>query len=157
MIRRPPRSTLFPYTTLFRSTGGSDVHAGALPHRLETLEDGDGAAGVGVLLGVGLRSSDHVGPFCRAPGGWRPECGQGRRTALSRMLAVSALQDTGWYDRNAAVPALTSCLRHSQLVCHHRCCPRGRHAVPPATGGPVWGGPEGGRGGGQPQGSAPSR
>src|SRR5258705_5163507 len=23
MIRRPPRSTLFPYTTLFRSTGGS--------------------------------------------------------------------------------------------------------------------------------------
>src|SRR2546429_5452273 len=24
MIRRPPRSTLFPYTTLFRSTGGQD-------------------------------------------------------------------------------------------------------------------------------------
>src|SRR3712207_8439277 len=30
MIRRPPRSTLFPYTTLFRSeTGDGD---GALPH-----------------------------------------------------------------------------------------------------------------------------
>src|SRR2546422_5823630 len=28
MIRRPPRSTLFPYTTLFRSDGGS-VRAGA--------------------------------------------------------------------------------------------------------------------------------
>src|SRR2546429_5678384 len=26
MIRRPPRSTLFPYTTLFRSTGGWDNH-----------------------------------------------------------------------------------------------------------------------------------
>src|SRR5256885_8168283 len=25
MIRRPPRSTLFPYTTLFRSAGGSTV------------------------------------------------------------------------------------------------------------------------------------
>src|SRR5258707_4291470 len=25
MIRRPPRSTLFPYTTLFRSTGSLDV------------------------------------------------------------------------------------------------------------------------------------
>src|SRR5258708_10978966 len=25
MIRRPPRSTLFPYTTLFRSLGGCDV------------------------------------------------------------------------------------------------------------------------------------
>src|SRR2546422_11251155 len=27
MIRRPPRSTLFPYTTLFRSQGGRAVHA----------------------------------------------------------------------------------------------------------------------------------
>src|SRR2546430_13708980 len=27
MIRRPPRSTLFPYTTLFRSPGGSDFRA----------------------------------------------------------------------------------------------------------------------------------
>src|SRR3712207_8292421 len=26
MIRRPPRSTLFPYTTLFRSGGGSRAH-----------------------------------------------------------------------------------------------------------------------------------
>ena len=31
MIRRPPRSTLFPYTTLFRSDiVGSDGHAGYL-------------------------------------------------------------------------------------------------------------------------------
>src|SRR5258708_23883023 len=29
MIRRPPRSTLFPYTTLFRSAGGrAGAHAG---------------------------------------------------------------------------------------------------------------------------------
>src|SRR3712207_8431530 len=27
MIRRPPRSTLFPYTTLFRSAGGRRVRA----------------------------------------------------------------------------------------------------------------------------------
>src|SRR2546422_8235611 len=27
MIRRPPRSTLFPYTTLFRSRPARDVHA----------------------------------------------------------------------------------------------------------------------------------
>src|SRR3712207_7453094 len=32
MIRRPPRSTLFPYTTLFRSGRGlRDVHRRALP------------------------------------------------------------------------------------------------------------------------------
>src|SRR2546427_8357459 len=28
MIRRPPRSTLFPYTTLFRSAGGGGFHGG---------------------------------------------------------------------------------------------------------------------------------
>src|SRR5476649_3058553 len=35
MIRRPPRSTLFPYTTLFRSSGRSSpaLHALALPYR----------------------------------------------------------------------------------------------------------------------------
>src|SRR5688572_31001857 len=35
MIRRPPRSTLFPYTTLFRSRGGRRGHrrAPALPDR----------------------------------------------------------------------------------------------------------------------------
>src|SRR5258706_11629643 len=29
MIRRPPRSTLFPYTTLFRSPFGEDLHTRA--------------------------------------------------------------------------------------------------------------------------------
>src|SRR3712207_9133139 len=29
MIRRPPRSTLFPYTTLFRSRGGEHDHPGS--------------------------------------------------------------------------------------------------------------------------------
>src|SRR2546422_4277140 len=28
MIRRPPRSTLFPYTTLFRSVAGAPIFAG---------------------------------------------------------------------------------------------------------------------------------
>src|SRR5256885_9776353 len=42
MIRRPPRSTLFPYTTLFRSglaAGRPGAAAGPLEH-----EDGDGLA-----------------------------------------------------------------------------------------------------------------
>src|SRR2546430_15241718 len=30
MIRRPPRSTLFPYTTLFRSTANAEGYAAAL-------------------------------------------------------------------------------------------------------------------------------
>src|SRR3989442_5707693 len=32
MIRRPPRSTLFPYTTLFRSRSGLDPHVPRSPH-----------------------------------------------------------------------------------------------------------------------------
>src|SRR2546422_5099519 len=38
MIRRPPRSTLFPYTTLFRSRGDSDAPGDA---------QGGGTCGVG--------------------------------------------------------------------------------------------------------------
>src|SRR3989442_5972938 len=40
MIRRPPRSTLFPYTTLFRSRGAQRLDLGALQHdpALEALE-----------------------------------------------------------------------------------------------------------------------
>src|SRR5689334_24280453 len=30
MIRRPPRSTLFPYTTLFRSPAGNEGHSGGM-------------------------------------------------------------------------------------------------------------------------------
>src|SRR3712207_6952851 len=43
MIRRPPRSTLFPYTTLFRSTSGAvdhDVPASASQH-LDLIRRGD--------------------------------------------------------------------------------------------------------------------
>src|SRR4051812_49812966 len=42
MIRRPPRSTLFPYTTLFRSAGqreaGRDHHAVEVPARAGARE-----------------------------------------------------------------------------------------------------------------------
>src|SRR2546426_11841567 len=46
MIRRPPRSTLFPYTTLFRSCeiggrrAGSRHHRGAGPRLEEQIQDG---------------------------------------------------------------------------------------------------------------------
>src|SRR5256885_14144683 len=40
MIRRPPRSTLFPYTTLFRSVLVGDFNAYAKEDPITTLESG---------------------------------------------------------------------------------------------------------------------
>src|SRR3712207_8161394 len=43
MIRRPPRSTLFPYTTLFRSNPGAHVDTSVTASRIGLLDvDGDG-------------------------------------------------------------------------------------------------------------------
>src|SRR2546425_2907554 len=48
MIRRPPRSTLFPYTTLFRSTASYNVGAaGAGRLRLKALSDASAASDTG--------------------------------------------------------------------------------------------------------------
>src|SRR3712207_7800509 len=79
MIRRPPRSTLFPYTTLFRSPAideavlrypllqPSSLYGGADP--LETLRGGflladpspvDEVVGPGALLVEGVRSEEHT-------------------------------------------------------------------------------------------------
>src|SRR5258708_14120127 len=40
MIRRPPRSTLFPYTTLFRSGGQVQVYFSTLPGSIEYVRAG---------------------------------------------------------------------------------------------------------------------
>src|SRR2546427_1073853 len=58
MIRRPPRSTLFPYTTLFRSPpGGADRHRGA--HRQHRIEIEIRQGGQPSRL-VGTRSEEHT-------------------------------------------------------------------------------------------------
>src|SRR5260370_24101349 len=49
MIRRPPRSTLFPYTTLFRSRQRQDVVAVAV-HVVGDRAEHDAAAIVGIDL-----------------------------------------------------------------------------------------------------------
>src|SRR2546426_11130579 len=63
MIRRPPRSTLFPYTTLFRSLPDTDIFVG-YSLRAEQLKAGkklkwihSTAAGVGQLMYPELRNS----------------------------------------------------------------------------------------------------
>src|SRR5256886_10385160 len=39
MIRRPPRSTLFPYTTLFRSQGDQDLSFAAMSQKMRQFTD----------------------------------------------------------------------------------------------------------------------
>src|SRR5947209_17259779 len=39
MIQRPPRHTLFPYTTLFRSAGAEDVVSNENGHEIYTTQD----------------------------------------------------------------------------------------------------------------------
>src|SRR2546428_10120757 len=63
MIRRPPRSTLFPYTTLFRSqalTGGQAAHLIAIT--CSPVPDGHDHWTVRLLAGkaVELRSEEHT-------------------------------------------------------------------------------------------------
>src|SRR2546426_5308710 len=56
MIRRPPRSTLFPYTTLFRSR---EDRIGADVRRHVHAQGGDGAVGLDGGLEV-RRSEEHT-------------------------------------------------------------------------------------------------
>src|SRR3712207_9539862 len=81
MIRRPPRSTLFPYTTLFRSADAQDSNAVITPQDVravrDTLDAVNQATGErpawGALLGTAMApaetrpwlSPDHARAFTR--------------------------------------------------------------------------------------------
>src|SRR2546429_7488426 len=53
MIRRPPRSTLFPYTTLFRSYGGT-IRPGVQRRDIISVFEAVGAHAAGKLSDAGL-------------------------------------------------------------------------------------------------------
>src|SRR5947207_7199923 len=61
MVRRPPRSTLFPYTTLFRSEPGQPIPWVYFPHdaviSLVTIDAKGGSVEVG---SIGCRSEEHT-------------------------------------------------------------------------------------------------
>src|SRR3712207_8999585 len=66
MIRRPPRSTLFPYTTLFRSHGGPGL---ALPlDPVAHVEEG-GAGGANLGGAGGTEGNDSPAPVGGGGGG----------------------------------------------------------------------------------------
>src|SRR2546430_9155968 len=59
MIRRPPRSTLFPYTTLFRSAGRRLVRIAQIVGHLLGLHHRGAACGKSLLL-ARFRSEEHT-------------------------------------------------------------------------------------------------
>src|SRR4051812_49980399 len=60
MIRRPPRSTLFPYTTLFRSQGGHALLLGGQRLRAGARGGLDGRAPAAGVDEVQRRSEEHT-------------------------------------------------------------------------------------------------
>ena len=72
MIRRPPRSTLFPYTTLFRSH--DDRHADELNPRIEHPADGPRERDQIAVVGNAIRSEEHTSEL------------QSRRNLVCRLL-----------------------------------------------------------------------
>src|SRR5256885_7049234 len=61
MIRRPPRSTLFPYTTLFRSITRAHVLTGDWPGlyaEVRAFRDACGRAHMKAILGTGDLATD---------------------------------------------------------------------------------------------------
>src|SRR5687768_18094130 len=65
MIRRPPRSTLFPYTTLFRSARVQPQRVGVLDEHRRAAVDRDRAAAAEASMGLDRRvesADEHHGP-----------------------------------------------------------------------------------------------
>src|SRR5258707_8227539 len=73
MIRRPPRSTLFPYTTLFRSVTVTAVFPRAGRRELLTVQD----------LGIESRSEEHTSEL------------QSRQYLVCRLLLEKKKKKTG--------------------------------------------------------------
>src|SRR3712207_7520604 len=90
MIRRPPRSTLFPYTTLFRSTYGSRsaaVGGSAIVKAIDKIVD----KGKKIAAHL-LRSEEHTSEL------------QSRQYLVCRLL----LEKKNRYSRSGVAPCLLS-------------------------------------------------
>src|SRR3989449_2984029 len=87
MIRRPPRSTLFPYTTLFRSAEGRP--------RTPTARAGGARRGSGAAVGTGWRVAPRLGTrVSRRAGEGRPRDDRGRWSRGDS--GRRGLHDAGW-------------------------------------------------------------
>src|SRR3712207_8158483 len=111
MIRRPPRSTLFPYTTLFRSDEGAGARLGVRPEGLDP-------AGVGqervVPVVVDREGADHLDVRARA-GRLREGPDQGGEGTRG---TVDAHHDPGAARRATPVARASGRPRARRPTCH---------------------------------------
>src|SRR3989449_11757917 len=103
MIRRPPRSTLFPYTTLFRSLKDpKDFRLlGTRTPRLDTPAKVDGSAVFGIdvtVPGMLIASIER----CPVFGGMLKRYDGAKAEALPGVRAVVALEPSAWTGRVGA-------------------------------------------------------
>src|SRR2546430_8450899 len=118
MIRRPPRSTLFPYTTLFRSR-----HA-ALPRRAEAARARGGAGAAGPARGGGGRGARNGdrrsgrGAAARAAGRDAHEAAAGRATQAARALGDELLGLAARHARGGSLEAQLAVFERGEAQAH---------------------------------------
>src|SRR2546430_4531793 len=96
MIRRPPRSTLFPYTTLFRSVGrcvhlparGTEVHA----TRIERIDGHRVAQHVDVAVALRQTPRERLPLVSARPAAVHPQPAVGQKDRKSTRLNSSHSQ-----------------------------------------------------------------
>src|SRR2546430_12090913 len=102
MIRRPPRSTLFPYTTLFRSLL-SRGHAMVSDFGIaKVLFESGTATGGSAITGTGIRSEEHTSEL------------QSQSNLVCRLLLEKKKKTSQSYDDysiQAAPDAIRICIR----------------------------------------------
>src|SRR3712207_8327558 len=89
MIRRPPRSTLFPYTTLFRSDvrrTGAVPEPRLLPRRALGQDEGDGVPGPPAATGAAQSAVRTAGMVARARSEEHTSELQSRQYLVCRLL-----------------------------------------------------------------------
>src|SRR5256885_14251917 len=107
MIRRPPRSTLFPYTTLFRSLRAAASTGFRAPTATELASDFTAVGGGRTFGNPNLKPETsrqiEVGAALQQPG-WRVDAALFQNTISDRIITVSrgATTNTSDYANNAA-------------------------------------------------------
>src|SRR3989475_6303931 len=113
MIRRPPRSTLFPYTTLFRSKGREELRL--LGVGQERSEQVAGWQGLHLPRGLSADRRRHRQPQeARQEGSGKPVAGQRQRapstgpsdTMMDSAMSTMMIHSSSSMRRLAARPAI---------------------------------------------------